>query len=445
MKKTFIIVNKEIKYIFIILSLFIIKLQNLKNNNIIHYKNLKKKIEKYPYLKKNKNNTIVLNKTNNSKILNISNNHNKNITKNNKNIIDNKKNMKRKMKNEIYINPYNENEKKFYNTFINLKKFPNNLSDPLIEKEKNDIMEYIYKNIGYNITSIDIIYLNNESRFGNMLVLLNKLIFYSEIIGVNKIILNRTNNLYIKNSIFDEKYNLTIEVYNDNDTEYYIEQYTYANYLPNLFFIFFNIRVENRFDVIKNEILNNLPKVKINHHDLYIHIRGGDIFSDDALNPGYSPSYAQYPFCFYKKVIEKNKFNKIYIISEDKLNPVINQLIKRYPKIINYSNHTLEKDISYLAHAYNIIGSVSSFIISIIKLNSNLKFFWEYDIYQMEQKLYHLHHSIYDFPRNYTIFRMEPSEQYKKYMYIWSRTKEQIKIMFNDTCPNDFKIIRPKK
>ena len=71
--------------------------------------------------------------------------------------------------------------------------------------------------------------------------------------------------------------------------------------------------------------------------------------------------------------------------------------------------------------------------------------FWEYDIYQMEHKLYHMHHSLYEYQRNYTIYRMEPSEQYKKEMYIWKRSGEQIKIMLNDTCPNKFKTILPNK
>ena len=36
---------------------------------------------------------------------------------------------------------------------------------------------------------------------------------------------------------------------------------------------------------------------------------------------------------------------------------------------------------------------------------------------------------------------MEPSEQYKKYMFIWARTDEQMNIMLKDACPNNFKII----
>ena len=368
---------------------------------------------------------------------------------------------KTKVPKGVYLNPYYEDELKFYKYFLSLKKMPRMRNSSLIIKERKDIFENISANIGMNITSLEEIYFNTENRFGNELIILNKLIFYCEILGVKKIILNQDNNLYINNTIYDKDYNLTIEVQNysqynyenlnfnfatlDNPMLNFNPTYVVSNIFRDFFFIFYNLRVENRLDIVKSEILKNLPKVKVDPKELYIHIRGGDIFKNQALNPGYATSYAQFPLCFYTRVIEKFKFKKIIIISEDRLNPIVNRLLRKYPNITCHNNNTLEKDISYLAHAYNIIGSISSFITSIIKLNDNLRYFWEYDIYQMEHKLYHFHHSLYDFPRNYTIFRMEPSEQYQKKMYIWARNESQIKIMLNDTCPNNFKIIFPNK
>lgn len=38
---------------------------------------------------------------------------------------------------------------------------------------------------------------------------------------------------------------------------------------------------------------------------------------------------------------------------------------------------------------------------------------------------------------------MPPSENYKKKMYVWRRTQEQLDLMINDTCPNDFVTINP--
>ena len=454
-------IDKKTIFIIIVIVIYIVRLGN---NTVNH--NLK--IIEKTSINESDNNNISLLQSYNINILNNSNEKNNSKEINISSTINETTfPQKRKKINitkigfnqQIYINPYYEDEFKSYHYFLSLKKMPKNLNDSLVKKEINDIFANISNNIGMNITSLNEIYYNIENRFGNELVRFNKLIFYAELIGVKKIILNSDNNLYIKNTIHDEKYNLTIEVrnyadiYNYNYQDYqnmilhmenpmFNQMYTCSNYFPNLFFIFFNLKVENRFGVIKNEILNNLPKVKINENDLYIHIRGGDIFKDNATNSGYASSYAQFPLCFYTKIIDENKFNKIYIISEDKLNPIVNKLLEKYKNVI-YNNNTLEQDISYLSHAYNIVGSVSSFIISIIKLNSNLKFYWEYDSYQMMQKIYHLHHSIYDFQRNYTIFRMEPSVVYQQEMYIWARSKIQLDIMINDTCPNKFKIIPP--
>ena len=41
---------------------------------------------------------------------------------------------------------------------------------------------------------------------------MNKVIFYCEIIQCKKIILHENNNIYIRNTINDDKFNLTIKV-----------------------------------------------------------------------------------------------------------------------------------------------------------------------------------------------------------------------------------------
>ena len=103
----------------------------------------------------------------------------------------------------------------------------------------------------------------------------------------------------------------------------------------------------------------------------------------------------------------------------------------------------MEIDLSYLIYGYNIVGSISSFLISSIKLNDNIKFFWEYDRYPMCSKIYHFHHSIFNIQRKYTIYQMPPSETYKYRMIVWKCSDEQINIMLNDKCPYNFKIIKP--
>ena len=120
------------------------------------------------------------------------------------------------------------------------------------------------------------------------------------------------------------------------------------------------IKPEFRINILKNEILNNIPKVKTNINDLYIYIRSGDIFN----NP--NKFYSQPPLCFYVKIINNNKFNNIYIIAEDKNNRIIDELINKFPKI-KYNKNILKIDIAYLIYAYNLVGGVSTFINSYFK------------------------------------------------------------------------------
>ena len=209
-------------------------------------------------------------------------------------------------------------------------------------------------------------------------------------------------------------------------------------YYPNVFYNFLEIKTEFKFYIIKNEILKNIPFIETNKSDLYIHIRSGDIF----ISP--HSAYSQPPYCFYKTIIHKNKFNNIFILSQDKRNPIITKLINEFPNIIFKSNK-IELDISFLVYSYNIVGSISSFLIGAIKFNDNLINLWEYNIYRLQEKIYHFHHLIYNYKRNYTIFLMNPSKNYIENMYIWRASKKQINIMLRDKCHNKFKIIKPLK
>jgi len=115
--------------------------------------------------------------------------------------------------------------------------------------------------------------------------------------------------------------------------------------------------------------------------------------------------------------------------------------MKRFPNII-FQKNSLSTDISALISSPNIVSSISSFLISIIQLNYNLKFLWEYSIYNIKQKIRHYHYDLYKYPKNnYTIYRMEPSLLYKNKMYIWKNSKIQRKLIIKEKCINFFRVI----
>ena len=196
------------------------------------------------------------------------------------------------------------------------------------------------------------------------------------------------------------------------------------------------IKPEIKIQFIKEEIIKNLPKVKIESHSLYIHIRGGDIFKNLPLK-----YYSQPPLCFYEKIINKTTFNNIYIVSMDSSNIIVNILKNKYSNIIHNIN-SLEYDISLLCHAFNIVLSVSSFSIAVTKLNDFLKNIWEYDIMRLSEKFLLLHHHLFSSKIQYTIHTMKPSDLYRSKMFSWKKSYEQIKLMIEDKCPNDFIITK---
>ena len=341
------------------------------------------------------------------------------------------------------IKAESENEENQNNSFMNsendfLRYFQSlkNISydnTSLLEEYRDNILKLFSKKLSKNITSIDNLYMDYYLKFGNHLAHFNKAIFYCEIIKCKKIFINPDNNIYIKNTIYDQQFNLSIEIakkkeaYNNPLSTYYYPYYD---------FLF--IKPENRFTIFKSEILRNLPKVQTNQNDLYIHIRGGDIFID----PKIGDSYAQPPYCFYDAAINNNRYYNIYLFSIDESNPVLNKLIKRHEEII-YNKIYLSYVIAYLANAYNIVGSISSFITEIIKLNDNLQNFYEYDIYHIREKIFHIHSSLYGFKKNYVTYLMKPSKNYLKHMFIWKNTRKQRYIMLRDKCSRKFEKINP--
>lgn len=190
-----------------------------------------------------------------------------------------------------------------------------------------------------------------------------------------------------------------------------------------------------RVNLLRKEIIKNLPKISISIkvNDLFIFIRSGDIF----VKP-YS-GYKQPPLCFYKKVIDNYLFKTIYLIAINKNNPVINELLKNYPNII-YNYNSLKVDMSNLVNAYNIAGGpTSTFFSRIIELNNNLQFLWTFKFQTFPFKKNHKSNLMrfYKF-KGTKIFFLYSSKKYIIKMKIWRNTKNQRDLMLKEHCLNPF-------
>ena len=329
-----------------------------------------------------------------------------------------------------------ENEINNINYYYNLSYYNGNAIGK--SEIKSKLLCEISRMKNQNITQLETFFLSSNINFGNGLIVVNNAIFYCEIVDCHKIILyeNQLGRKWLINrSVYIKKLNITIMQGENVDCEknniLCIYEVGWQIYYPII------VIPQVRINLIKTEVLNNLPTVITKNNELYIHIRGGDIFLPSPHN-----MYSQPPLCFYEKIIINRFFDYIYIISMDRANIIVDTLIKKYQNII-HKKHSIEYDISLLCHAFNIVLSVSSFVFSAVKLNNNLENLWEYDIMRVSEKFLFLHHHISKFDIKYNIYTMKPSNIYASKMFSWKGSSEQIKLMLEDSCPYDFIMTKP--
>ena len=321
----------------------------------------------------------------------------------------------------------------FFGLFDKLKEFKDDNVEMRYEVKSN-ILKTLNKDkdVKLNDTINELLIFGCD--LGECLTFLNKYIFYCEIIGCKSIILDKEVFPFIDKDIKIKNKTITIKFENKIKYEKYSNSYRNLLNLEN----FFGYKQKIKINLIKDEIYQYLPQIHSSKNDLYIHIKGMDVFNDNLTNE--VQSYAQPPLCFYQNIIENYKFDNIYIISFDRNNPIIKKLVHIYPNII-FNNNDLKYDISFLYNAYNVVASVSSLFTSIIQLNNNLNYLWDFNIYQLMKKITHFHYDIYNFPQSrFTVYRMEPSPDYKMKMLKWNMSKNQRKLMLKDKCDNFFRI-----
>ena len=332
-----------------------------------------------------------------------------------------------------------EMEKKLLFHLFSLKDISNKEDDPSIMILKSKLLIKMTKfTEGKNFSKIKKVFITNPSTFGNYMIMVNTIMYYCELFGINNIYFDSSYNWYIKNNINTDKFNISIiskAKINCNDNNIVCFSLSSMSFFFFLYYPSF-IKPQIRINLLKNEIKKNLPNVTIESNDIIIHIRSGGIFKT------FHPFYSQPPLCFYKSILKNFTFKKIFLIAIGKENPTINHLIKEFPNII-YKNNSLQKDISYLINAYNLVGSVSSLLMTTIILNDNLINYWEYDIYRRSEKFCHLNLEYYNFPRKFKIYQMKPSENYKNEMFVWSNDSQKFRLMIEEKCTNNFAIIKP--
>lgn len=151
-----------------------------------------------------------------------------------------------------------------------------------------------------------------------------------------------------------------------------------------------NENKHKRFQKNKNNVLKHLTDIfnfnykdisKGKDNDLYIHIRSGDLFEiDGSPSVHFSHTLNQPLLNQYIKLIDNSNYDNIFIIAEDKKNPVINQLLNKYPKIIHNIN-SFEDDIKLILGAKNIAFGDTTLIPTLLYFNKGVK-----NVYYLKRK-----------------------------------------------------------
>ena len=193
---------------------------------------------------------------------------------------------------------------------------------------------------------------------------------------------------------------------------------------------------DKAFEILKSSFnFTNFKLHNLKNNDVLIHMRGGDIF--DNTNP--HGVYIMPPLSYYIDIIKSIKFDDIidkpviYLISEDTLNPCVNELLKLYPQII-YKNQSLNDDISLILSAHNIISSFGTFISSLIYISSNIKNLYEVSYYNDDHAYSSNDYRVFT---NINFYTTELTE-YRNLMRPWRNTQEQKKLMLDYKCKNSF-------
>ena len=194
-----------------------------------------------------------------------------------------------------------------------------------------------------------------NGRLGNNMLQLVRAIHYA--------VINSHTSIYFQHSLLSSNIITLENIENSNksqikDTFFSLKKYNIIDPEPYVMKEYFQKYIKPIFKIQTEK--NHVTDDKI----VYIHFRGGDIFSS---NP--HKAYVQPPLSYYKNII--NDYDSSKLVCEDKKNPCINELLKQ--ENVEYISNTLEKDLFILSNVSNLIIGFGTFGFLLYLMNPHLK------------------------------------------------------------------------
>jgi hypothetical protein len=115
---------------------------------------------------------------------------------------------------------------------------------------------------------------------------------------------------------------------------------------------------------------HNLERLPSNH--LVIHLRGGDVFTSEVP----PIKYGQPPIGFYAFVLAQENPSRVTIVSEDRLNPVLEKILELADTMslpIQVQTGSLRDDLELLLSAQTLCSSRGTFVEGVSGLSHNIE------------------------------------------------------------------------
>lgn len=118
----------------------------------------------------------------------------------------------------------------------------------------------------------------------------------------------------------------------------------------------------------------------LSEDELVIHIRSGDVFRE--FGDIFPTSYGQPPLAFYTLVLKLKKWRKVYLVYEDRANPVIPALeahLEREGIPFQIQKGTLREDMEFLLRAKVLVAGRGTFMSGIVSLSPNVQMVYSFE------------------------------------------------------------------
>lgn len=204
-----------------------------------------------------------------------------------------------------------------------------------------------------------------NGRLGNNILQMIRAIYFAEINGHT--LLRFPKHSYLTKSTIQLS-SVNDSLSNVNNTFFYLKDFGLSDPSIKHMKDIFQKYIADIFIITKNDSIKEHDDI----NTLYIHFRGGDIFSNNV-----HPQYVQPPLCYYTNIV--GKYSKVKLICEDSSNPCIQELLKL--KHVEYISNSLYEDLLLFMKAKHLCIGNSTFGLLLFIMNDTVEKLYIPDYY----------------------------------------------------------------